>query len=204
MPVENVFPFSDHRATPLLANKSGVVAVAYRFGKGEVVAITVPAIFGNAYLRRGDNLAFAYDAIAGHGPAAFDEYVHGYTEGLSFWDALPQPVHTAIWIVVALVALALAFANVPFAPPIPAEPPDERDSSAYLDAMASLMRRAHAQRAAIATFAGDARRRTRRSADPRASEAAQWLEDAQSRWHPSDDTLVRAARLDYQLRKDFT
>jgi hypothetical protein len=136
-----IFPFKEPRGIPLLANDRGMVAVAYRLGRGEVIAITAPALFGNAQLRNADNLRFAYNAIAGHGEAAFDEYVHGYNNGLTMWAALPGPVHAAVWIVLALGVIALIGANVPFAPPYLPDAPDERDSSDYITAIAELMRR---------------------------------------------------------------
>lgn len=136
-----VFPFKKPRGTPLLANRRGLVAIAYRLGCGEVIAITAPALFGNAELRNADNVRFAYNVIAGHGLAAFDEYVHGYDDDLSLWSVLPSPVRDAVWIVAAIVALVLIGANVPFAPPFLPTVPDERDSSDYITAIAELMRR---------------------------------------------------------------
>lgn len=130
------------KKTPLLANAKGVVALAYRLGKGEVVAIAAPALFSNAYLQNADNAAFAYAVLAGHGTVAFDEYVHGYDDDASFWSVLPGPVRAAFWIVCAIVLLALIGANVPFAPPLDVRPRQERDSSDYLTAMARLMQRA--------------------------------------------------------------
>jgi hypothetical protein len=141
-PVDAVFRFSERQGVPLLANRSGVVAIAYTYGKGEVVAVTAPALLGNANLAHDDNAAFGYDLLAGHGAIAFDEYVHGYDEGTTFWNALPPPVHAAVYLTVVIVLLALVGANVPFVPPLTLEPPDERDSSGYIDAMAALMRRA--------------------------------------------------------------
>ncbi len=136
-----IFPFKEPRGVPLLANRQGMVAVLYRVGKGEVIAVTAPALFGNAQLRNADNLRFAYNAIAGHGTAAFDEYVHGYSDSLTTWGALPAAVHAAVWIVVALIVIALIGANVPFAPPYLPNAPDERDSSHFITALAELMRR---------------------------------------------------------------
>jgi hypothetical protein len=139
--IDWIFPFTEPRGTPLLANNHGMVAIWYRYGRGEVVAITAPSLFGNAELRNADNLRFIYNAIANHGVVAFDEYVHGYDDRLTMWSALPGPVHAAVWLVVAIIGLALIGANVPFAPPYLSEPADERDSSAYIAAMAELMRR---------------------------------------------------------------
>ncbi|MEO6835190.1 MAG: DUF4350 domain-containing protein [Candidatus Tumulicola sp.] len=205
-PIDAVFPFVQRRGMlPLLANDRGIAATSYHMGKGEVVAITVPALFGNAHLREGDNLAFAYDVVAGHGQAAFDEYVHGYDDDLGFWQALPAPVRAAFWIVCAIVGLALIGANVPFAPPVPVDPPDERDSSAYVGAMAALMRRARAARAATAIFAADAGRRARgRENVEGLRDSAAELEELAAIARPSDAVLVRAAILDFHLRKDRT
>ena len=139
--IDWTFPFTQSHGIPLLANAHGMVAVWYRYGRGEVIAITSPALFGNAQLRSGDNLRFAYNVIAGHGPAAFDEYIHGYDESVTMWAAMSTPVHAAVWIVLALVAIALIGANVPFAPPYLAQSRDERDSSDYIKAIAELMRR---------------------------------------------------------------
>lgn len=144
-PISWVFGFGEPHGVPLLANSHGVVAVLYRVGRGEVIAIAAPAIFGNAALRNADNLRFAYNTITGHGPAAFDEYVHGYDDDLSLWTALPNPVRVAIGVVIAIVLLGLIGANVPFAPPYFPQAPDERDSSDYIAAIAELMRRSRAR-----------------------------------------------------------
>ena len=138
-PIGWTFPFKEPRGIPLLANAHGMVAVLYREGRGEVVAIAAPELFGNARLRNADNVRFAYNAIAGHGDAVFDEYVHGYDDNLSLWGALPGPVRSAVWIAVAIVLLGLIGANVPFAPAFLPTPPDERDSSHYIAALAELM-----------------------------------------------------------------
>ncbi len=140
-PIDWVFPFKRLRGVPLLANARGVVAVSYRYGRGEVIAVTAPALFANAQLRNAGNLRFAYNAIAGHGNASFDEYVHGYDDRLSLLSVLPAADRAALAIVAAAVVLALIGANVPFAPPYLPPPADERDSSDYVAAMAELMRR---------------------------------------------------------------
>jgi hypothetical protein len=215
-----VFPFAIPKATPLLGTVRGTVAIDYPYGKGDVVAISAPAIFGNLNIAKADNARFAFDLLADRGPVAFDERVHGYVEDKSFWDALPQPVRWAFWIVCGIVGLALIGANVRSVPAMPLEPPDERDSSAYLVSMASLMRRARSASSAIDTFADDAMRRARRryglptSADAatiatrsdRADVRQAIAELARLRTlsQPGDAALVRAAVLDARLRKDLS
>jgi hypothetical protein len=201
-PIDAVFPFTERQGEPLLGNEAGIVAVGYAYGRGEVLAITAPALLGNAYVNDAGNLAFAYNVIAGHGPAAFDEYVHGYDEDAGFWAALPAPVRAAGFIVIALLLLTIAGANVPFAPPVPLEPYAQRDSSAFLYAMADLMRRSKAQRAVVSAFAQNARRLFRRSENERVRENAAEVERLASASIVGDESLLRAAVLDYRLRAE--
>ncbi len=140
-----IFPFGEPAGTPLLANTQGMVGVSYRVGRGEVVAITAPALFGNAQLRNADNVRFAYNTIWGHGAVAFDEQVHGYSGDPSFWGVLPRAVHAAVWIAVGALILAVIGANVPFAPPYLPATDVARDSSGYISALAELMRRSRAR-----------------------------------------------------------
>ncbi len=143
--IEWTFPLRKPRGVALLANRHGFAAVLYRLGRGEVVAITAPAIFGNRALLDADNLRFAYNAMAGRGDVAFDEYVHGYEDSPTLWSVLPLAVRAAAGIVCVAVLLALVGANVPFAPAYLPGAPDERDTTGYITAMADLMRRSRAR-----------------------------------------------------------
>lgn len=217
--IDEAFPLTVPKATPLLAAGGGLVAISYPLGKGDVVAITAPDIFSNDHLAQADNAQFAYDVLAGHGIVAFDERLHGYDEDQSFWSALPEPVHVAIFIVIGIVLLALIGANVRFAPPIALDPPGDRDSSAYLESMGSLLRRARAAQAAIVAFADDAMRRARRryglagsatAADVVARadreetrRAIANLDRLRTIERPDEATLLRAAVLSARLRKDL-
>lgn len=202
-PIAAVFPFALRHGVPLLANAHGLVAVAYPYGRGEVVAMTAPELFGNAWLRNPDNAAFAYDLLAGHGPVAFDEYVHGYNDDLGFWEVMPGPVRAALWIVIAIAVLGLIGANVPFAPPVALPGTSDRDSSAYLDAMAALMRRVRGARVLVARFADDAARRMRGRDVPDARRALEELERLRALSRPSDAQLVRAAAIAYRTRREY-
>ncbi len=146
--------------------------------------------FGNLALRNDPQRALAvYDAVAGKGLVAFDERPYGYDRTQSLWSVLPAPVHVAFFLSIVAVVLALVDANVRFAPAIPREPPADRDSSAYLRSMASLLRRARAGRSAIERFA---------RAYPRSTELAQLA--AVTR--PSDALVLRAATIYAALRKE--
>lgn len=214
------FPLDIRKAVPLLATANGIVALEYPFGKGEMIAIAAPDVFSNANIAQADNAQFAFDVLGGHGPVAFDERIHGYAdEDKSFWAALPEPVHTAVWIVVAIVLLGLIGANVRFAAPLRADPPDERDSSQYLTAMASLLRRAHAVRSAVSVFSADGFRRARvRYGLPPQADAAEIVQRTEREdvrrdiaalgrlatfTHPDEAALVRAASINARLRKEL-
>lgn len=213
------FPFATRKGVPLLATPQGIVAMTYPYGKGEMVAISAPNVFSNANLARDDNARFAVNVLGTRGPVAFDERVHGYVVDKSFWAALPASVHAAVWVVLALLILAAIGANVPFAPPPSLEEPDERDSSHYLDAVASLLARARAARTAVADFADDAMRRARRryGLPPQADvsavvrrvdraevrEGIAALDRLRSLSSPDDAALVRAAAVNARLRKEL-
>lgn len=199
-PIGAAFGRTHRHAVGLLANGHGIVALRYRIGKGDAIAIAAPQLWSNALVGRADNLRFAYNVLAKHGTVAFDEYVHGYVQATSFWGALPATVHLAVWIGLALGVLGLIGANLPFAPTLALDPPDERDTSAYLDAMAALMRRARAARTAIAAFARDAEAHAPR--DPETQQRQARIATLAREARPSDAALLEAARLDYRLRKE--
>ncbi len=213
------FPFATRKAVPLLATPQGIVAMTYPYGKGEMVAISAPDIFSSSNLAHDDNARFAVNVLGTHGPVAFDERVHGYAIDKSFWAALPASVHAAVWVVLALLILAAIGANVRFAPPLSLEEPDERDSSHYLTAVASLLARARAARTAVANFADDAMRRARRryGLPPQADvsavvqradraevrEGIAALDRLRSLSNPDDAALIRAAAVNARLRKEL-
>jgi hypothetical protein len=215
----DAFTLSKKRHTmPELLAKGRVVALAYRLGRGEIVAIPNATLFANAQLMRAGNARYAY-AVLGIGPVAFDERVHGYAQDRSFWSALPQPVHTAIVLAVALVVLALVGGNIRFAPALVPDPADERDSSAYIESMARLLMRGRAARRAVAECVDAVLRglRVRTGLGPKATAAeiaeridrAGWregvleLDRLRRLQRPADADLIRAGRLSAQLRKDM-
>ncbi len=131
------------KALPLLVTGQGMVAIEYRFGRGSVVAITDPSIFGNQRLSEDDNARFAFNLLAPSG-VEFDEAIHGYTSGNSLWAALPAPARDAVYIAALILLLSLIGNIVRFAPPLQAPQADAPDSSAYLTAMARLLEHAGA------------------------------------------------------------
>lgn len=197
-PATASFAASPHISALLLAEDGNRVAIAYRVGKGTVIASTSPGSFGNAKLLQRDNVRFAYAVLAGHGPVAFDEYAHGYNDDVTFWQAVPRPVKSALVLTLAIVLVGLIGANVPFAPPVPLDAPDERNTTAYVRAMGGLLRRARARADAMSALVRSVRRAP---ASPRRAAIAGEL-DRLAAAKPSDAVLQRAAWLEFQLRKE--
>lgn len=194
-------------ARPLLLARGRPAAIAYSFGHGSVIAIAAPDVLSNVNLTAAQNAWFAYDVLGAQTPLLFDERPHGYAEGSSMWSVLPASVHDALWVALGVVLLAVAGGLFRSAPPVALEPPRERDSSAYLAAMASLLRRARAGGAAVEHFAADAQRLARQrhsvAARPEIATDLQALEAMQDTEHPKDAAVLTAARLYARLRKEL-
>lgn len=150
------------------------------------------AAYTNAALARDPRKALQiYRLVAGRGPVAFDERVHGYDRTRSLWSVLPGPVRAACWLAVLAVLIALVDANVRFVPPVEIEPAIDRDSSDYIRSMARLLRRARAGGAAIARFA---------HAYPQDAE----LRALAALTRPGEAAVLRAATIYSHRRKDRT
>jgi len=146
-------------------------AVAYARGRGQVVVVTSSTPFDNWHLVRAANARAAYALFAPAKVLAFDERIYGYAAGRTFWQVLPVPVHAAIWVAIAALLLALAGANIPFAPPFTSPYAGERDSRSYIDSLAGLLRRARAHRDAIARLSAAGEVLLRRAPNDDASRA---------------------------------
>ncbi len=157
--------------------------------KLHVTVLDVTSYTNRALSLHPQAIVAAYDALAGRGPVAFDERLHGYAVDRTLWSVLPLPVRAAFWIVVAALVIVLVDANIRFAPPVVSESPAGRDSAAYITSMAVLLRRARAGAAAIARFAKNAKD------DGELQQLARIA-------RPNDAAVVRAAALVARRRKE--
>jgi hypothetical protein len=191
----------------LLIARGAAAAIFYALGRGTVIAVSAPDVFSNSNLASNQNAWFAYDVLSGATPVLFDERLHGYAQGNSMWEVLPSTVRGAVWIALAILLLAVFGGIFRSAPPVTLEPVRQRDSSAYLAAMASLLRRSRAGGAAVARFAGDAQRlaRQRRSLAARADIVAELetLEAMREIVRPNDAIVLSAARAYAYVRREF-
>ncbi|MBC5815277.1 MAG: DUF4350 domain-containing protein [Candidatus Eremiobacteraeota bacterium] len=211
---------ASQKAVPLLQTHEGLAALTYHLGPGKVIVFTDPGIFSNGLLTHENNAQFAVQLFAAlPAPVAFDETVHGYGEGQSLWEALPWPVHVAVFFAAFALLLGVVGNIWRFAPPLVSERQSERDSSAYITSMANLLARARASGKAMRDDADCALRAVRRACgvsdrtkvvaflarlqDPHHREAVLELDRLRDLEKPSDAELLRAGILCSQLRKDF-
>lgn len=210
---------ASRKALPLLAVRSGIVAMTYPLGRGRVTVLTDPMVFANENLARAGNARFAVQVLGAHpGPIAFDETIHGFGASQSLWDALPQAARIGAVMAAFALLIALLGTLIRFAPPVPAAREEERDSSAYITSMANLLARAQAKRKALLDTSDAALRAVRRSlgvsertplreflariGDAREREAVLELDRLRDVANPRDSELLRAGTLAAQLRKE--
>jgi Domain of unknown function (DUF4350) len=194
------------RARKTLLRASGkAVALAYARGQGTVVVVSTPSVFANRELIQHDNARFAYALFGGLGPVAFDERIHGHATGRTFWEVLPQPMRVAIVLACVVVALAIIGANLPFAPPVPVEPPAERDSGAYIASLARMLRRGGAERELLSRLERHAETvlGPRTAADERARSLLAAFQALRDHPRPGVREVLAAGRLFASVQKEY-
>ena len=196
-------PVCAARRATVFAAASSAAGIAYRRGRGTIVLAATPAVFDNLHLSQAQNARVAY-ALLGGGRVLFDERIHGFSAGRTFWDVLPLPMRVALGLAVFAVLAAIAGANLPFAPPYEPEPPDERDSSAYIDSLAGMLERGGAARAALTRIAGRCEPAlSSRPGDERARMLLRELRTLLSTPHPGAHDVLAAGRIFARVRKDY-
>lgn len=219
-------PFGESASgLPLVADGGGSVVTRYTLGKGTIIVVTDQSLFANNRIAKADNAHLAYAlAHTGTGAVAFDEYVHGYASGSSWWTILPVPVRIAFVMVLFGLLLLLVASTLRFGPTARLPENAERTSAEYLSSVATLLARGHAARKALrdlttttlqdvahgvgmserASLAALASRlRFGDGGTQRADELIE-LDRLGGLDQPSDKDLVRAAYLSASLRKEFS
>ena len=214
--------------TPLMADAKGAVVAWYRLGKGSVVVVTDETLFQNSRLAKADNARLAYNLVAldlqPGDTVAFDEWLHGYQSGDTWWSITPYTLRLALAIATGALLLLLLGAVWRFGPAARLPENVERTSEEYLLSMAALLARGGAARKAVHDLAQMALRVAARSvgmpdATPasaiamrlRGSEAGDrrahdllTLERLAGYQHPTTAELVQAAHLSRGLRKELS
>lgn len=136
-------------------------------GAGEVVWLADSYSFSNAGIAEADNAQLAVLVAASRGPVYFDEYHHGFARGGGILERVGAGGQSALLAFAIGVALMLAAYGRRLGPTIGvAETPVAR-TSAYIDSLAGLYRKAGARREALQALSdGLTRALTRRYGSP--------------------------------------
>ncbi|MGB3237788.1 MAG: DUF4350 domain-containing protein [Geitlerinemataceae cyanobacterium] len=137
----------------LLGDRFGAVVWEETLGKGRAIWVTTPYFAANAYQNEPGNFAFLAQVLTEtNQPIWVDEYLHGYREldaedgetAVQNWSEylartplLPITIQGTIILLVAIVAQ-----NRRFGRPETIEPPEVNNSQAYIQALASVLRKA--------------------------------------------------------------
>ncbi|MDQ2818342.1 MAG: DUF4350 domain-containing protein [Candidatus Eremiobacteraeota bacterium] len=212
-------------AVPVLGDAAGAVMVQYRLGRGRVIALTDPTLFTNGEVGKADNARLAYDiaAVGPRGVTAFEEWSHGHAAGDSLWGILPPPMRSGLSIAALALGLVLVGTGWRFGPATKLHENVDRTSFEYLDSMATLLARGRAGRIAIGDLVGAQITAAARDVGLPATASFQTLVERVARGpdglgraaaladlhrlaayaHPTDDEVVRAARIALSLRKGY-
>ncbi len=192
------------RRATLLQAASSAMGIVYRRGRGSITLVGTATVFDNLHLAQRANASVAY-AVLGGGPIVFDERVHGYVAGRTFWEVLPAPMRIALGLGVLAGLLAVAGANLPFAPPLNASEPEERDSGAYITSLARMLERGGAAREAVAVIVRRCERAlgARAPGDERARMLLRELRTVESSPRPGASDVLQAGRIFARVRKEY-
>lgn len=216
-PVDAVATHLRKGITPLIVTKAGVIAYEKQHRRGTVIVVTSPQLFSNFYLTHADNARFAYAVLATHGNLAFDERIHGFAQDRAMWSVLPREVKLAVALAVALLLLWVIGENLGLGIPVKIDLPDVPTTASFVQAMGSLLRRAHAARFTIERFLAEALLHVRRASglaadtsreeiiahvsSPSEREALTTLNALTRNLNPTPKELVEAANLYLAIRK---
>ena len=213
------------KVQPLVADDSGAVVAEYPYGQGTILIVTDQSLFENERISTAGNARLAYNLATDGNPKAtiaFDEWVHGYAAGPTWWAILPAPVRAGVIIAAVALLLLLIGSALRFGPTARLPENAERTSAEYLASMAQLLTRGKASRKAlrdlaeltlhdVAAGAGLSDRAgitelvaRLEGVSPERAAAVRELDALRKLDHPNDRDLVRAARLCATLRKEST
>jgi len=139
------------RATVLVADSDGPLALSYSYGKGQIVAVLDETAFENVRIARADNarLAFVLANPRAGGRVVFDEAAHGYLVPETWWQIMPRPLLIALAIAVVALAIAFTGAAIRLGPPLTPPARTDATSAEFIDSLAALFERGRAAAKAL-------------------------------------------------------
>jgi hypothetical protein len=188
----------------LLQSGRDAAAMAYRRGAGVIVLFTTSTPLDDLHISHPGNARLAYALFAGR-TVLFDERYYGHDATGGFWQVLPQPMRIAVLVALAALLFAILGANLPFAPPFAANPPDERDSGAYIASLAQMLARGGAAHEVIARLAAACEQAlsARAGADERARMLLREMRTLQATPSPGPHEVLQAGHIFARVQKEY-
>ncbi len=193
------------RGAASLADSTRPVLVYRAFGRGRVYAGTVPSVFSNKDIGRGDNRLLALNILAGKlpgGRVGFDDahilpHVSEMTQAVSsLTDAIGGTGWgRALLYALALLALYILFTGRRLGRALPAMPDRGRSLSEYVVSMAGIFRRAHLRGAVLTLWQDDLRRTLAGPGGRRERDDAALIDEAIRRADLSPDEREEALKI---------
>lgn len=146
----------------LLADEFGAVAWQERIGAGKVIYVATPHLAANAYQEQPGNFAFLAQLVSDPGhPIYIDEYLHGYRDTptqqperrATLGDYLLKTPILLLAIQIGLLLLVAIWGqNQRLGPALPLVDPPVDNSTAYIEALGSVLHQAHSPQFVVETI----------------------------------------------------
>ena len=152
----------------ILEDPYGAVVWQEKIGKGKIIYCTTPYLAANAYQDSPDNYEFLAELVSDHQMVWVDEYIHGYKDQetivqeqqenvLNYLGKTPLFLLFIQIVLMVLIAAIAAFRR--FGQPIKPKSAIADNSTAYIDALAGVLEKAHSTDFVVQAIALDEQRK---------------------------------------------
>ena len=152
----------------ILEDPYGAVVWQEKIGKGKIIYCTTPYLAANAYQDSPDNYEFLAELVSDHPTIWVDEYIHGYKDQetiaqeeqenvLNYLGKTPLFLLFIQIVIMVLIAAITAFRR--FGQPIKPKTAIADNSTAYIDALAGVLEKAHSTDFVVQAIAKDEQRK---------------------------------------------
>ena len=152
----------------ILEDPYGAVVWQEKIGKGKIIYCTTPYLAANAYQDSPDNYEFLAELVRDHPTIWVDEYIHGYKDQetiaqeqqenvLNYLEKTPLFLLFIQITLMVLIAAITAFRR--FGQPIKPKTAIADNSTAYIDALAGVLEKAHSTDFVVQAIAKDEQRK---------------------------------------------
>lgn len=152
----------------ILEDPYGAVVWQEKIGKGKIIYCTTPYLAANAYQDSPDNYQFLAELVSDHQTIWVDEYIHGYKDQETIVQEEQENVlnylgKTPLFLLFIQITLMVLIAAITafrrFGQPIKPKTAIADNSTAYIDALAGVLEKAHSTDFVVQAIAKDEQRK---------------------------------------------